>query len=181
MRFEELSYYNVAMRETLFFCVAVIALALPLTGEDFLPTPYTAEQIRDAWQVGLEVTTRVRTAKGESYSRTEVLEWTAEGFRMSDRAVSRAGIPTDEEGSYYSGTWVELRDHAKFPAATTTRERAERDTTLGKLEGWLYQVSGKDGESEFFFADGLPGPPVVYRKSEQDTGNFLAEQISRSP
>ena len=162
------------------WAVAVM-LALLLAAEDFLPTPYTAEEIRDAWQVGLQVTTRVRTTDGEGYSRTEVLEWSEEGFCMSDRAVTTDGELIDDQVSVYSGTWAELRDHAKFPVSTTRRERAERDTPLGKLEGWLYVIRGEDGDSELFFADGLPGPPLIYRKSDLGAGDFVAEQVSRRP
>ena len=127
------------------------------------------------------MTTQVRTTDGESYSRTEVLEWSEEAFRMSERAVSADGELIDDQVSFYSGTWAELRDHAKFPVSTTTRERAERDTPLGRLKGWLYSLSGEGGESEFFFADGLPGPPVIYRKSDLGAGDFVAEQVSRRP
>ena len=169
------------MKLPILFCVGATLLVLPSTAEDYLPTPYTAEQIRDAWQVGFEVTTRTQTVDGLAYSRTKVLEWSEEGFRMSDRAVSEGGTPLDDVVSYYSGTWAELRDHARFPVATTARQRLNRDTPLGNLEGWLYRVRGEDGESEFFFADGLPGPPVVYRKSIGDKDEILAEQISRGP
>jgi hypothetical protein len=148
--------------------------------EEFLPTPYTAEEIRDAWRVGFEVTTRVRAAEGETYSRTRVLEWTEEGFRMSEQAVDAAGASAGDEESFYSGTWVELRDHARFRTSSATRERVERDTPLGRLEGWIYRVRSDDGESEFFFADGLPGPPVDYAKTRAGENVFIAEQVSRA-
>ena len=169
------------MKIPILSCIGAMLLIVPSTAEDYLPTPYTAEQIRDAWQVGFEVTTRTQSADGLVFSRTKVLEWSEEGFRMSDRAVSEAGVPTDEEVSYYSGSWAELRDHARFPVAKSSRERVQRDAPLGNLEGWLYRVQGEDSESEFFFADGLPGPPVVYRQIGPDGGGFVAEQVARTP
>jgi hypothetical protein len=33
--------------------------------------------------------------------------------------------------------------------------------------------------TEFFFADGMPGPPVVYRREGEGLEGFIAEQISR--
>ena len=161
--------------------LALIPLAIPLVAEEeFLPTPYTAEQIRDAWVQEFEVTTRPRSAAGEVYSRTTVEAWTEQGFAMSEITVDDQGRPAPgEEVAHYTGTWEDLRDHAKFPVSTATRARADRDTPLGHLEGWLYRVQGAKGVTEYFFADDLPGPPVVYRREGEGLEGFVAEQVLR--
>lgn len=112
--------------------VLFLILAVPAAAqeaEEFLPTPYSAEEIRDAWVEGFEVTTRTRSAEGEIYSRTRVVAWSEEGF--------------------------------------------------GRLEGWLYRVQGDDGITELFFADGLPGPPVLFGRHGEGLDGFVAEQIKR--
>ena len=169
------------MRRAIVCCLAVICLVAPLVAEEYLPTPYTAEQIRDVWQVGFEVTTRTRSSAGESYSRTTVVEATEARFRMTERAVDAQGVPIDDDVSEYAGTWEELRDHARFPESTASRQRVRRQTPLGHLDGWLYRVYQNERIAELFFADGVPGPPVLYRRMSETGGEVLAEQISRRP
>jgi hypothetical protein len=82
-------------------------------------------------------------------------------------------------GTHYTGTWEELRLHARFPASRATRERHERETSLGRLEGWLYKVRSEEGVTEFFFADDLPGPPVIYGRQGEGLDGFIAEQVKR--
>jgi hypothetical protein len=128
----------------------------------------------------LEVTTRRRSAAGETYSLTRVETWSEKGFAMVEREVDAQGRPAPGAGGvHYAGTWEELRLHARFPAATASRERAERDTSLGTLAGWLYRVQGEDGVTEFFFADDLPGPPVIYGRQGEGLDGFIAEQVKR--
>ena len=160
--------------------VLLVFLPLVVAAEEYLPTPYTAEQIRDAWVEGFELMTRKRSAGGETYTLTRVFAATEDRFSMYEVEVDKNGRPkTQGQKARYNGTWVELRDHARFPAARASRERAEWDTPLGNLEGWLYRVEGEGGMTEFFFADDLPGPPVVYRRQGDGLDGFVAEQVSR--
>lgn len=155
-------------------------LALAEHETEYLPTPYTAEEIRDAWVEGFEVTTRTRSAAGETYSQTRVVAWTEKGFAIVDKELDAQGRERPGAGgTHYSGTWEELRLHARFPASSATREREVRETPLGQLEGWLYKVQGEEGLTEFFFADNLPGPPVVYSREGHGLDGFVAEQIER--
>ena len=96
--------------------------------------------------------------------------------------------PVDAQGAStgpaeeYKATWKELLGHASFPAATARRERAKRETPLGTLEGWLYVVPQADGTtSEFFFADAMPGPPVLYGSRRGETWLTRSERISWKP
>ena len=68
----------------------LLAGSVALAEDDFLPTPYTAEQIRDEWQPGLELTTHDTTPEGESWSRTTVREASTEN-------VSFAVVPLDAD------------------------------------------------------------------------------------
>lgn len=159
--------------------VALIFFGGPLAGEDFVPTPYTAEQIRDAWVEGFEVTTRSRSAVGEIFTLTRVIAWSEVGFGMVEIELDAQGRPMERDPDVISGTWVELRDHARFPAASASRARAVWDTPLGRLAGWLYRVEDEEDATEFFFADDHPGPPVVSRRLGEGLDGFVAEQVAR--
>ena len=78
-------------------------------------------------------------------------------------------------------TWLELRDHASFPADTSSREWVSRSTALGSFEGWLYHVPDvKTGTvTEFFFVSEYPGAPVQMRILNGETTMFELEQTAR--
>ena len=145
-----------------------------------LPTPYTAEDIRDAWVVGLTVDTRLETAKGESFSRTVVTQWTEEQAHMTDQPLDAGRQPSGDAASFQL-TWVDLQNHARFPTEMATRKRVTWPTPLGSLEGWLYTVRhGDDDHAEFFFADDYPGPPVVYLRRTDGEVVMRAEIVART-
>lgn len=126
-----------------------------------LDPPFSAEQIRDTCIVGLTIDVRLSDAQGDSLQRWTVVESGPEAVAFEyadlDGAGEVVGDPVVERAS-----WNELRDHAVFPSAIATRERATRETALGTLDGWLYVVGEpqRGAVSEFFFADSLPGAPV---------------------
>jgi len=150
-----------------------------MVAQEHLPTPYSAGEIRDAFRVGFVMTTQNWTPAGEEVSVTRVESWSPEEVQISVYFLDASGKILDGEQTFDT-TWEELRGHALFPNSTSTRDRIRLETALGELEGWLYDVRGEGGaRSEFFFADGLPGPPVLYRHYEGDTKVFQAEQIER--
>ncbi|MEZ5330878.1 MAG: hypothetical protein R2991_02235 [Thermoanaerobaculia bacterium] len=156
-------------------------VVLPAAAEDFLPTPYTAEQIRDAWREGRRVTMRMETPSGTTVTRTTVVGWSAEAAEVAEETLDAAGDPVGEP-EVTTSRWTELRDHARFPADRASRVRERRETPLGELEGWLYRVEGGDGGvSEFFFADAYPGPPVVFGHTENGASTFEAVQTENVP
>ena len=157
------------------------SIAVAAVAEEFLPTPFTAEEIGNAWRPGYEMTMKIWTPDGETVSRTRVEGWSRQAIETSEQPLDESGSPTGEK-SVSSSSWEDLRDHARFPAATTDRERATRITTLGELEGWLYTVRGEEGGiSEFFFADDFPGPPVEFSQTDGDSVIFRAETIAVTP
>lgn len=144
-----------------------------------LPTPYSSEQIRDAWPEGFTVVLRTRDAQGERLERNTVVAWSAEGMTLRVQGVDASGQATGEPREA-SATWEQLRQHALFPQSSATRERAHRDTAIGSLDGWLYRVNGADGVvSEFFFADTTPGMPVQFGERHGEVWTSQSEQISR--
>lgn len=159
--------------------IMLVAMATGLYAQDdCLPTPYSAEQIRDAWKLGMQVVTRYTTPEGVSFSRAVVTAWSAEKVSMTDQAIDERGGANGELAAF-EATWTELRDHALFLTSKASRERATRKTPLGALDGWLYQVEEEDGDSEFFFPDRYPGAPFIYAKNRDGEQIFLAEIISR--
>jgi hypothetical protein len=95
-------------------------------------------------------------------------EWADDGSVVGEPSVVRS-------------TWVELRDHASFPAAHSSREWVSRSTMLGDFEGWLYRVANPDAAvvNEFFFVPSLPGTPVQVRALDGDATVFELEQTAR--
>ncbi|MEJ2086655.1 MAG: hypothetical protein P8Y44_13435 [Acidobacteriota bacterium] len=161
--------------------IAMATIPVTVLAEEFLPTPYTAEQIGNAWRQGYEMTMKIWTPDRETVSRTRVEGWSREAIETSEQQLDDTGSPVGDK-TVSSSSWEDLRDHARFPVATTVRERTTRVTALGELEGWLYTVSGDEGRvSEFFFADDFPGPPVEFSQTNGDSVIFRAETIAVKP
>ncbi|MEE4272296.1 MAG: hypothetical protein V2I67_11510 [Thermoanaerobaculales bacterium] len=154
--------------------------------EAHLPTgilerPFTADEIREEWREGLEIRIRNWSVEDEVFEIWNVVGADEDGCDIQSVTLGADGSPAGEPALHRSG-WVELRDHASFPADRATRERASRTTGLGVLDGWLYTVpdpaSGR--VSEFFFADSLPGAPVFVRVTLDGELVQVFEQVERS-
>jgi hypothetical protein len=134
----------------------------PAPAPAMLPTPYTAEQIREAWQPGFSVEMRTREAGVDSSQRMTVLSATAEAATIRVETLDASGAPS-APASESSAKWSELREHALFEASRATRERAECRSPLGAMPGWRYQTHAANGDAlAMCFADATPGPPVEY-------------------
>jgi len=145
-----------------------------------LVRPFTAEQIRDEWVPGLRLLMRRTTPKETRIERWTVITADEVGADIEYAVIADDGSVVGQPSLELS-TWIELRDHASFPADHTTREWVARTTQLGEFEGWLYRVTG-DGDGtvqEFFFVPELPGAPVEMRILEGDTTVFELEQTAR--
>jgi hypothetical protein len=151
----------------------------PATPE-ILPQPFTAEQIRDEWIEGFQLLMHRRSNETAERERWTVVGWDKEGAEIEYISLDDEGQPTGEPRVEPS-TWVELRDHASFPAANATREEATRETALGTLDGWLYTVNDPDQGTvtEFFFAQELPGAPVEFRIMADDEVVMEMLQVER--
>ena len=145
-----------------------------------LERPFTADEIRAEWVPGLRILMR------RSYPERSVVErWTVvaadeEGVDIEYATVSDQ-LEIEGEPNTKRSTWVELRDHASFPAATASREWINRTTLLGELDGWLYRVAddNKATVEEYFFAASLPGVPVQMKIFDGEGVVFELEQTAR--
>ena len=182
---------------TLVIAVAIAALGLGCAGTEApeaepaaavgsgepasLETPFTADEIRDEWVEGLEITVRRWTPSAEAHERWTVVAAADVGVDIAAQSVDAGGTAVGEPGLRHS-TWVELRDHAAFPADLAARERAVRDTAVGRLEGWLYTVDDPSSGTvnELFFAESLPGAPVEVRVLRDGEVVEIFEQVERS-
>lgn len=155
-------------------------VALDPDDPTILARPFTAEQIRDEWVPGLRLLMRRTTPEGTGVERWTVIDADDEGADIEYATIADDGTVAGEPPVERS-TWIELRDHATFPAAQSTREWVSRTTELGEYEGWLYRVADDSAGTvqEFFFVPELPGAPVQMRIVENGTTTFDLEQTAR--
>ena len=146
-----------------------------------LETPFTADEIREEWAEGLEITVRRWTASAEAFEQWTVVAADDAGVDIAAQSVDAEGAPLGAPAARHS-TWVELRDHAAFPAHLAVRERTLRETALGRFEGWLYTIDdpSTDGVTEYFFAESLPGAPLQVRVLRDGEVVEIFEQVERS-
>ena len=143
-----------------------------------LRRPFTADEIRDEWVEGFRLMIRRTTPEGASVERWTVISADNEGAEIEYAILEEDNNVS--ESAVRSTTWVELRDHASFPAATATREWVTRSTGLGTYDGWLYRVRGDGGAvEEYFFVPSLPGAPVQMKIVIGDQTVFELEQTAR--
>jgi len=152
----------------------------PTEAPEFLPRPFTAEQIREEMVVGFRLRTSWKTSKGTKYSLWTVVEADAEGVEIEYADLDESGAVLGKP-SVERSTWVELRDHASFPVAGASREETTRATPLGGLDGWVYFVADEvEGTTtEFFFAKQFPGAPAHMTTTRGDEPILEMAQLER--
>jgi hypothetical protein len=159
-------------------------VAVEPAARDAVPTildrPFTAEQIRDEWIEGFELEVRRWTPAVEVFERWTVVRADDEGVDIRSEVVGDDGSPL-RKSTVQTSSWVQLRNHATFPADRATREAVSRETPLGELHGWLYTVTepATGLVTEFFFADGLPGAPAFVHVLRDGEVVEIFEQIER--
>ncbi len=160
---------------------ATTASAVDLEPDDpsLLRRPFTADEIRDEWVEGFRLLIRRTTPAAVKIERWTVISADDEGAEIEYASLDEDNNVS--ESAVRGTTWVELRDHASFPAATATREWVTRSTGLGTYDGWLYRVTGGDGAAieEYFFVPSLPGAPLEMTILDGDTTVFTLEQTAR--
>jgi hypothetical protein len=133
-----------------------------------LPTPFSADEIRDATPDGHLVETVVDedgTVVGRR--RTTFLDGDGTGVTMRLDAFDADGRPTGEPAMFRT-EWIDLQAHASFPATAAERSWERIDTPLGRLECIRYDVQG-DAAMSFWFAVDHPGMPVVMTATANGT------------
>ncbi len=143
--------------------LAALAGACASTGSDAalaaLPTPYTAEQIRDATPAGTTIAYRMVIGDGVSIQTMRFVTVDADGTTFETSTTAEDGTELAPTQTATAG-WAELRDHAAFPLGAA-RTRATVTVPAGTYEVWRYTVPGDNGVTEVYdFGVDLPGPPV---------------------
>ena len=134
------------------------AVASPASGT--FPSPYTAEQLRDASKPGRTWTWRV-----ESLGKPTVESSASFG------ALDAEGVELVSDATTKRITWEELRRHAEFPRdAVITREET---VTLpaGTYDCIVYVVTDPTAReiTSYYFAKDLPGAPVYFYSEKGGT------------
>lgn len=125
-----------------------------------LPTPFTADEIRDASPEGRTLV--VRTEPSGAPASTRSIRYTApddEGATQVRATIGDdggSGEPTRERV-----TWRELQAHASYPADRTTRERVRLEHPLGALDCLRYTMTDGDAVDAVWFDLSRPGMPVL--------------------
>ncbi len=127
---------------------------------DHLPTPFSAAEIRDACGPGRTLRFRIEQPGAEPVIRvTRYGEGDAAVAAQEAWLESSAGAPLGEH-ELSRPTWLELQEHASFPAATTVRVDEEIAVPAGTFSCLRYDRADEDGTWRFWFARDLPGPPI---------------------
>ncbi len=173
-------------RSALLLCVLALACcsAPPLDPDDptILRRPFTAQEMRDEMVPGFTVQILRQTAgAGDRFELWRVLEADAESVVIESCPLDQSGAPAGPPTSTAS-TWVELRNHATFPAERTALSEETLETPLGALDCWLYRITDPETGAmrEFHFAKSLPGPPVRFAKLKDGAPLEVMMQIKRS-
>lgn len=136
-----------------------------LSAEGDAPTPYTADEIREATLPGRRYVWRIEEDGKPPTTRVLVFE------RVDAQGAELVAGPDDAslgEASPKRVTWEELRKHALFPAKNTSIQRERITVPAGELECRVYTVKDDDGTlRRFYFADDLPGAPVLHFTEKQ--------------
>ncbi|OAN37333.1 hypothetical protein [Microbacterium sp. H83] len=123
-----------------------------MLGPGLLPTPFTADEIRDATGRGTTIRLRVDRPDGtHAFRVNRFSETDAEGATLER-------WDADSPGDVTSGrvTWVELQRHAAFEVGTTSVSPERLTLDLGEVDCLRYDTI----DSTFWFSLGHPGQPV---------------------
>jgi hypothetical protein len=127
---------------------------------DHLPTPFSADQIREGCPAGR--TSRIREEEAgqpPSFRRIRFLEADEHGAEQEFQATDAGANPVGEPSRRHS-TWLELQQHASQPADATTVDEVTLDLPFGSFACWLYVAERPEAELRFWFAKELAGMPV---------------------
>ncbi|MBI5537282.1 MAG: hypothetical protein HY898_31460 [Deltaproteobacteria bacterium] len=150
-------------------------IAAPAT--ELAPTPFTAEQIRDATKPG-----RTYRWKVEAAGKPVVIKQVT----LAQVEPARVLITTmleDEKGKVLESnpgawsTWDALRKHAEFPKSAVTTRKESVTVPAGTFPCIVYVVKEEGGEiTTYWFAESLPGAPVQF-KTEKDGKEVLISRL----
>jgi hypothetical protein len=143
-----------------------------------LPTPFTADEIRDGCPAGRVIHLVVEDGDEKPYRRVNrFLSTDADGADQDAMIVDGDGAPLGAVRVFRT-TWKELQGHASFPAADTTIDEETIETPLGRLDCLRYATSEGATEHVFWFARNRPGMPVKYMTLQRGTPMSVSTVVS---
>lgn len=135
-----------------------------IVAEGLLPTPFTADELRDALRGGAVI--RIRDEAGDGTTRERINRF-SDGDEVGATLTSHPADDPDA-GQSKRVAWRELQAHAAFPIAQTAVRTEIIEHPLGRIECLRYDVSDEDGGAVFWFALAYPGMPVRYEATDAD-------------
>jgi hypothetical protein len=124
------------------------------------PTPFTADEIRDATAVGKAIRRRIdEVGEASFYLVSRYVECDEEGAVLERSRLALDGSPLGEP-QVNRMTWLDLQGHASFPADVTTIESERLETAIGELDCLRYTVRDGATDEILWFATNLPGMPI---------------------
>lgn len=126
-----------------------------------LPTPFSAQQIREATPDGRRVVVRVEPAGQPAAVRATVFtDPDADGVTLVRTTLDADHAPVGEDHRERT-TWLELQGHASFPADRSVLERVRLELGGEELTCLRYTVGDGDAVDQYWFAVERPGMPVL--------------------
>jgi hypothetical protein len=134
------------------------AAAAPAGGT--FPTPYSAEQLRDASKPGRTWIWRVETPGNPTVESS-----------ASFGALDAEGVELISDGTTRRITWEELRRHAEFPREAVVTRQETVTVPAGTYECIVYVVTDPTTRevTSYYFAKDLPGAPVYFYSDKGGT------------
>lgn len=135
-------------------------------GPGLLPTPFTADEIRQGCPDGRLIRLRIE-ADGRlvAFRTNRFSAGDAEGATLESRRFSADGTETGPAEADRV-TWRQLQAHAAFPADSTTRIAETIETALGTKACLRYTRVDGDEVSTFWFATSAPGMPIRFESAK---------------
>ncbi|MCI0345967.1 MAG: hypothetical protein L0221_11075 [Chloroflexi bacterium] len=152
-----------------------------ILGPDLLPTPFTADEIRQGCPLGRVIRLLVEHEdEVPSLRMNTFVAADADGATIESQRLSLNGRPMDN-ATASTTTWRQLQAHAAFPADRTTVRSEELDLGFGLLDCLRYDVVDGATTNTFWFARSAPGQPVRYRTVEDgrvtSTVTMIADEM----
>lgn len=149
----------------LLLCLLALAPGLAPADTAFAPTPYTAQQIREATRSGRTYEFLVERPDAQPARRRMRFTAVTSAGAIVERAMFDEKAKVWGEPTRTHTSWDEMRDHTKYPLAAATIEADTITIPAGTFACRRYTVvEAGDGRTIAWFANGLPGPPVKLRK-----------------
>jgi hypothetical protein len=148
---------------------------------DDLPTPFTADEIREGCQPGRTVRSLVEERGREPYVRVTRF------VSATDEVAEQETWNERPDGTRLTGpqrgrsTWLAFQGHASFPAANTAVTEEEMDIPAGHFATLRYTQREGDVVREFWFARSAPGMPLRYEEWDGQTLMYRSTAVENIP